>query len=245
MPHPFPLRTHQDQLPTSPTTNSHAAPCGRNRGHSAFPTQAGIAGPPATNTLAQLHRLSIIARAKLYREASYPDHSLLLLVGHANLLDDIFGRIEELEAEADAALERSVSLGSSWNRGAGEEEEEEEGGEEVEGGEGEDHEEEDRAYYALSRESDGDDDDETDEDDDEDDETWENFEGDEDAEVDNCLCFHGDTDKKEVRVIVSVAEDSDEEMMEEVDVGSVEEHLPSAGFKDTYMVQFLGPPSWR
>lgn len=180
-------------------------------------------------------------------------------MGHANLLDDIFGRIEELEAEADAALERSVSLGSSWNRGAGEEEEEEEGGEEVEGGEGEDHEEEDRAYYALSRESDGDDDDETDEhdgetdedddetdeNDDEDDETWENFEGDEDAEVDNCLCFHGDTDKKEVRVIVSVAEDSDEEVMEEVDVGSLEEHLPSAGFKDTYMAQFLGPPSWR
>jgi len=214
-----------------------------------FPPTGSVPDSDTANTVAQLHRLSRIARDKLYREATYPDRSLVRLVGHANLLDDILGRIDDADAEAEAAFERSVS--SSCSRGCGVEEwegEVEEGEEEelaeVEEGEGGGG--GDRAYYASSSESESSDDEETDSDDDDsDDEIWEDFKGDEDGEVDDCLYLHDDPNAKQVRVIYNATEDSDEEVLEGVDVGSVEEHLPSAGFKNTYMVQFLGPPRWR
>lgn len=63
-------------------------------------------------TLTQTYRLAHRARGKLSHEASQGDHDLRLLVGHANLLDNLMIDLQDAEREQDAWFEQSVAVAS-------------------------------------------------------------------------------------------------------------------------------------
>ncbi|KAK3343571.1 hypothetical protein B0T25DRAFT_554638 [Lasiosphaeria hispida] len=164
--------------------------------------------PPFTT--AQVYKLAKVAREKLGREASCPDHNLLRLVGHANLLDALVERLEDAD-RADA----------NWGRTS--DEERNPRVEDV----GEEEDEEVCSSSDSGSDSDSTDSESTGEWDDSDEETeWSDF-----KEVDDCLCCC-DADAKDVEVITGVSMESDDTgalwqssptctVVEEVDVGDM------------------------
>jgi hypothetical protein len=256
MPRHFPPQNQRDsQSSASPTGLSLQAGC-------------PITGQPDSATVAHLYRLSKLARAKLYREATFPDRNLLRLVCHANLLDDVLQRLDDADVDSQDSWYCSDSDG-----------EEDEGEEEVETGDvqvGEVEEIEVRVgdgrpgYYSHLRgesdsgsESDSESDEESDED-------WEDFRGDKDGDssdeedVDQCLCCEngnaGGGQEARVKTVGSAAgkgaetsgrsqtEDLPvciEKLVETVDAMAAEVCPRPAGFRNGCMVQFLGPGSWR
>lgn len=59
-------------------------------------------------SLTQTYYIASTARSKLGREAGRPDHNLRLLVGHANLLDNLMVELADAEREQEAWFNQSV-----------------------------------------------------------------------------------------------------------------------------------------
>lgn len=67
--------------------------------------------PPAKKqrmSLTQTYYIASTARSKLGKEAGRPDHNLRLLVGHANLLDNLMVELADAEREQEAWFNQSV-----------------------------------------------------------------------------------------------------------------------------------------
>lgn len=59
-------------------------------------------------SLTQTYYIASTARSKLGKEAGRPDHNLRLLVGHANLLDNLMVELADAEREQEAWFNQSV-----------------------------------------------------------------------------------------------------------------------------------------
>lgn len=59
-------------------------------------------------SLTQTYYIASTARSKLGKEAGRPDHNLRLLVGHANLLDNLMVELAQAEREQEAWFNQSV-----------------------------------------------------------------------------------------------------------------------------------------
>ncbi|KAK0705528.1 hypothetical protein B0H67DRAFT_594274 [Lasiosphaeris hirsuta] len=176
---------------------------------------------PGPFTTAQVYKLAKFAREKLAQEASYRDHNLLRLVGHASLLDALVDRLED----ADRAS-------ATWGREDNGDQEYDEISRAVEDA-GEEDEEGGASCLSSDSESDNDSDDEWDSEDSDDDMEWADFKeaGDDDDvdETDDCICgCDADAGKLEaLEVIMGVAVESEDRasrictvtVVEEVDLG--------------------------
>merc|ERR1712000_671825 len=84
------------------------------------PTTTGTIRPSFTQppqkkqkmSLTQTYYIASSARSKLGREASRPDHNLRLLVGHANLLDQLMVDLADAEKEQEAWFNQTVQKAS-------------------------------------------------------------------------------------------------------------------------------------
>ncbi|KAK5132799.1 hypothetical protein LTR08_008600 [Meristemomyces frigidus] len=77
--------------------------------------QTSPASPPAKKqkmSLTQTYYVASTARSKLGREASRADHDLRVLVGHANLLDNLMLDLAHAEREQEAWFNQSINKAS-------------------------------------------------------------------------------------------------------------------------------------
>ena len=72
------------------------------------PSSPGVITERYFASITRLYYIASLARCKLEKEASRPDHRLRLLVGTANLLDAMLVRLADAEREREARFNESI-----------------------------------------------------------------------------------------------------------------------------------------
>ncbi|KAF2764891.1 hypothetical protein EJ03DRAFT_222822 [Teratosphaeria nubilosa] len=96
-----------------PSRLRHQSSFEPSEAHASF--QSSLISPPAKKqkmSLTQTYYIASTARSKLGREASKADHNLRLLVGHANMLDQLMVELADAEREQEAWFNLSVKKAS-------------------------------------------------------------------------------------------------------------------------------------